>query len=378
MRLTQRGTAMLVAAPVLLVSGWLAGFPVLIVLGAIAFCTVVAAVAVAGRKPRVAVVRDVHPDRVERGSRAGIVLRVRNPGARWQSAFTAVDRLGASTLRIAVRPLAPGAEQAYLNELPTWQRGKHEVGPLTLRRTDALGLGENTLFIGETATLWVYPRTLPVRSAASGLPLHHHDGAADETSPRGSLDIREVREYVPGDEVRHLHWKATARTGKLMIRDYADPRQPQFTVLLDNRPQIAAAPEFEEAVDVAASLVVAAAKADNRCQLATPSGVDVITTPGAVAVQRLLDELCVLDRTTETDLPLVPRALAQSWGGQFVVISSAVSAADQAALARVRSRYADLVVIALGNRDAAVAGGKVLRAADAVDATRQWQTVIAR
>ncbi|MFC5112167.1 DUF58 domain-containing protein [Kibdelosporangium philippinense] len=57
--------------------------------------------------------------------------------------------------------------------------------------------------------------------------------------------------------VRHLHWKATARTGQLMIRDYADPQQPQFTVLLDNRQVIPAAPEFEEAVEVAASLVVA-------------------------------------------------------------------------------------------------------------------------
>nr|WP_042193974.1 DUF58 domain-containing protein [Kibdelosporangium sp. MJ126-NF4]CEL20989.1 FIG002343: hypothetical protein [Kibdelosporangium sp. MJ126-NF4]CTQ95497.1 FIG002343: hypothetical protein [Kibdelosporangium sp. MJ126-NF4] len=377
MRLTRRGIATLVAAVVLVVAGLLVGYPVLLMLGAIAFCAVVAAVAVAGRKPRVDVVRDVYPDRVERGSRAGIVLRVHNPGARWQSAFTAVDRLGASTLRIAVRALPPGGEQTYLNELPTWERGRHEVGPLTLHRADALGLGENKLFIGETATLWVYPRTLPVRSVASGLPLHHHDGAADESSPRGSLDIREVREYVPGDEVRHLHWKATARTGKLMIRDYADPQQPQFTILLDNRPVIAAGAEFEEAVDVAASLVVAAAKADNRCQLVTPSGIDVTTTPGALAVQRLLDELCVLDRATEADLPLVPRALAQSWGGQFVVVSSAVSAADQAALARIRSRYADLVVITLGQA-VAVAGGKILRAADAVDATRQWQTVIAR
>ncbi|CAM3336911.1 DUF58 domain-containing protein [Kibdelosporangium persicum] len=378
MRLTRRGIATLAAAAVLIGAGAVLGYAVLLALGAIGVGAVLAALAVAGRKPRVDVARDVYPDRVERGKRAGITLRVHNPGTRRQPGFTAVDRLGASTLRIAVRSLAPGAEQSYLNELPTWQRGRHEVGPLTLRRSDALGLGHNEVFIGTTATLWVYPRTHPVRSVAGGLPLHHHEGAANETSPRGSLDIREVREYVPGDEVRHLHWKATARTGQLMIRDYADPQQPQFTVLLDNRPVIPAEPEFEEAVEVAASLVVAAAKADNRCQLVTPGGLDVTTTPGAAAVRRLLDELCVLERASTTHLPLVPTALAQSWGGQFVVISSAVSAADQAALARLRGRYADLVVITLGHSAVAVPGGKILKATDAVDATRQWQTVIAR
>ncbi|RSM89691.1 DUF58 domain-containing protein [Kibdelosporangium aridum] len=378
MRLTRRGIATLVAAAVLIGAGAVAGYAMLIALGAIGLGAVVAALAVAGRKPRVEVARDVYPDRVERGSRAGITLRVHNPGTRRQPGFTAVDRLGASTLKIAVRSLAPGSEQSYLNELPTWERGRHEVGPLTLRRSDALGLGQSQLFIGTTATIWVYPRTHPVRSVASGLPLHHHEGAANENSPRGSLDIREVREYVPGDEVRHLHWKATARTGQLMIRDYADPQQPQFTVLLDNRPAIPVEPEFEEAVEVAASLVVAAAKVDNRCQLVTSGGLDIITTPGASAVARLLDELCVLERAENTDLPLVPKALAQSWGGQLVVISSAVTATDQAALAMLRSRYADLVVINLGRKAVVVPGAKILKPANAVDATRQWQSVIAR
>ncbi|HEX6358165.1 DUF58 domain-containing protein [Actinophytocola sp.] len=373
--MTARGVTTLVAAVVLVVLGLVAGYPVLVTLGAVAVGAVVAALGVAGRRPRVEVVRELFPDRVERGGRAGITLRVHNPGSRRQAGFTAVDRVGQDRVTVAVRALAAGSEQSYLNELPTGRRGRHEVGPLSLRRVDALGLGRSELLIGETATFWVYPRTHPVRAVAGGLPLHHHDGEATESSPRGSLDIREVRAYLPGDEVRHLHWKATARTGQLMIRDYADPHQPRFTVLLDNRTPPAA--EFEEAVELTASLVVAAAGADHRCQLVTPSGVDVTTNSGSDAVPRYLEELCVVARAEEADLPLVPAALARTGGGTLVVVSATISPDDGAALVAIRPRYADVVVVALGGAAPQVPGVRVLRALDAVDAIQQWQTVIA-
>ncbi|WP_033443534.1 DUF58 domain-containing protein [Saccharothrix sp. NRRL B-16314] len=379
MGLTRRGVCTLAVAVVLIVLGLGAGYPLLVALGAIAVGAVVAALGVAGRKPRVEVIRELFPDRVERDGRAVITLRVHNPGTRRQGGFTAVDRVGEDRVTVAVRPLAAGAEQPYLNELPTGRRGRHEVGPLTLFRADALGLGRSELSLGETAALWVYPRTHPVGAVTGGLPLHHHDGEATETSPRGSLDIREVRPYVPGDEVRHLHWKATARTGQLMIRDYADPHQPQFTVLLDDRHEMTA-PEFEEAVELAASLVVAAADADHRCRLVTPGGVDVETASGWDAVQRYLAELCVITRTGEAGLPLVPGAPARAGGGTFVVISSAVTVSpdDRAALVGMRPRYGDMIlVVGLGGTAPEVPGVRVLRAANAVDAIRQWQTVIA-
>ncbi|RKT55741.1 DUF58 domain-containing protein [Saccharothrix australiensis] len=378
MRLTRRGAGTLVAAALLVALGLAAGHPLPLALGAIAVGAVVAAVLVAARRPRVDVHRELFRDRVERGGRAGITLRVHNPAARRQHGFTAVDRVGDFTLTVAVRSLAPGAEQSYLNELPTGRRGKHEVGPLSLRRADALGLSRSELFLGGTTTLWVYPRTHPVRSVAGGLPLHHHDGAATETSPRGSLDVREVREYVPGDEVRHLHWKATAKTGKLMIRDYADPHQPQFTVLLDNRREIPAEPGFEEAVELTASLVVAAAQEEHRCRLVASGGLDVGATPGSGAVRRFLDELCVVDRTARTGLPLVPAALAHGGGGMLVVVSPVAAPEDRSALAALRPRYVDVVVVALDSAAPQVPGVRVLRATDALDATLRWQTVVAR
>lgn len=376
MRLTRRGVCTLVAAVVLVALGLVAGYPVLVTLGAVAVGAVAAALAVAGRRPRVEVIRELFPDRVERGERAVLTLRVHNPGSRRQAGFIAVDRVGSERVSMSVRALAAGAEQSYLNELPTRRRGRHEVGPLTLFRADALGLGRSELSLGELATLSVYPRTHPVRAVAGGLPLHHHDGEATESSPRGSLDVREVRAYLPGDEVRHLHWKATARTGQLMIRDYADPHQPRFTVLLDDR---SGTPEreFEESVELAASLVVAAVNADHRCQLVTSGGVEVVTPSGPDAVGRYLEALCVVTQTETAGAPLVPGALARAGGGTLVVVSSTVSAGDGAALVGLRPRYGDVIVVAVGGATPPVPGVRVLGAVNAVDAIRQWQTVIA-
>jgi len=375
MRLTRRGIATLAAAVVLFALGEVAGYPVFLGLAAASVGAVLAALAVTGRRPRVEVTRRVYPDRVERGRPAFVELRVRNPNDRRQAAFTAIDRIGTTALPMAVRSLAPGVEVPYRNEVPTERRGRHEVGPLTLDRTDALGLAQRRLSLSGTTSLWVYPRVHPVRVFAAGRPRHHHEGAATEAALRGSLDLREVREYVVGDEVRHMHWKATARTGRLMIRDVVDPNQPQFTTLLDNRPE---APAFEEAVELAASLLVAAAKADHRSRLVTSSGVDLATAAGTPAVVRtLLDELCALDRAGRSGLPLVPSALSRARGGSLVVISSAVSPADRATLVSMRSAYPDLVVITLGSA-VEVPGAKVLRASDAPDAVRRWQTVIAR
>lgn len=373
MRLTWRGIGTLVAAAVLAAVGEVAGYPVLLGLAAAATAAVLAALAVTGRRPRVEVSRQVYPDRVERGRPAFVALRVRNPNSRRQAAFTATDHIGGRPLTITVRSLAAGAEVPYTNEVPTERRGRHRVGPLVLNRTDALGLAQSRLSLSDSTTLWVYPRVHPVRVLAAGRPRQHHEGPVTEAAPHGSQELREVREYVVGDEVRHLHWKATAHTGRLMIRDCADPNQPQFTALLDNRPEN---PGFEEAVEVAASMLVAAVNADHRSRLVTSSGIDVATDGGSAAVRLLLDELCVVERAAEAGLPLVHPVLARSGGGSLVVISASVAPADRVALASLRASYPDLVVISLGSA-MAVPGTRVLPASDASDAIRRWHAVVA-
>jgi uncharacterized protein (DUF58 family) len=375
--LTPRGLAVLAAAIVVFAVGQLARYPVLLGLAGAALGAVLAAVVSTNRRPKVAVAREVYPDRVQRGRPAFAQLRVHNTGQRRQTGFTAGDRVGAGFKAVTVRPLPPRAEAVYHYELPTELRGRHQVGPLTLDRVDPLGLGRSRLTTGDTATLWVHPRTYPMRAIAGGHPRHHHDGRTTDASLNGSLDLRDVREYVVGDEVRHLHWKATARTGRLMVRDYVDPNQPRFTTLLDTRREQVPAGVFEEAVDLAASLMVAAATAEHRCRLVTACGVDEASTGGTPAVRRMLDELCVLQRAAGAGLPLVPGALSRSRGGSLAVVLSGLAAADRVALVALRQRFSTMVVIVLGSSGTQVPGTRVLHAEDAAEAARRWNAVMA-
>jgi uncharacterized protein (DUF58 family) len=361
----------LLLSVLLLGAGAWGGYPFARALGAIGLAVVVAAILLTVRGLTADVVRTVYPDRVERGRTALVTLRVRNRSGRRRAGFLAADPAGGTVRTVRVRALAPGAEESYHYELPTRARGRLVVGPLTLHRADPFGLADNRLRSGSTAQLRVHPKRYAARVLAGGYPRHHHEGGSSDRTLPGSIDLRDVREYVPGDEVRHLHWKATARTGRLMVRDLTDPPQPRLTVLLDTRPDLHSADEFEEAVDTAASLLVAAVHAGHHARLVTPSGLDLAASGGAPAARRILDELC--DVRQDGTLPLTAMV---SGGGCLVVVTGVGVAAD--ALTGLADRFTSLFVLALsaaGSGAAAVGGVRVLVADTAAAAVRRWNAV---
>lgn len=84
--------------------------------------------------------------------------------------------------------------------------------------------------------------------------------AASSTSGQ-SGDFTSVREYRPGDPLRHIHWKSWARTGKAIVKEYEDVFFPRYGLVLDTFAPAEEADMFEEAVSVAASF---AASIDTR------------------------------------------------------------------------------------------------------------------
>ncbi|WP_405063906.1 DUF58 domain-containing protein [Kribbella sp. NBC_01505] len=377
MRLTGRGIAVLLGSIAFYALGEFAGYALFRALAGIGIGALLAAVVLTLRQPQVTVQRVLSPDRVERGRPALATLRVRNEGTRRQASFSARDSAGAAWKEVRVRQLGPGIEATYRYELPTSRRGRIAVGPLSLERRDPLGLTRNSKATGEVGTLWVHPRRHPTRTVVAGRPRHHHVGRTADDSLRGSADLRDVRPYVVGDEVRHLHWKATARTGQLMVRDYADPDQPRLTVLLDTRTEPLPEATFEEAVEVAASILFAASTAGHRCRFVTTAGADFAAPGGAVASRLFLDELCIVQQRDEKSA-LVPAVLTTgtSAGGAIVVVTGARgSAAD---LAPLLTRYSSVTAIGLGPLQgvAPILGAQVVLAGTAREALAQWTGVL--
>lgn len=372
MRLTARGKALLVVAALLLVGGSLLGMPLLRALAGVALGAVLVAVVPHSRPLRPTIHREVHPSRLQRGEAAVARLVVANDTGRRLPAFVALDMIGGVEREVAVRALAAGAGTWHVYDLPTRRRGRVTVGPLAVERTDLLGLVRSRAQLGEVEELWVHPRRHPVRLLAAGRSRHHHEGDPPPGPVAGSTDLRSLREYVPGDPLRHVYWKASARTGQLMVREYTDPAQPWCVVLLDDEQEALAPTAFEEAVEVAASILWEAAEQGRPVRLATTSGVRLDAAGGVAGVRAVLDRLCVLGQERRTGAMAVADLTPRRGEGWFVHIGGPPTT-PVAALAQRFGRAA-LVDLSGG---AAGDDATTVRAADAAAAVRSL-TALAR
>ena len=93
-------------------------------------------------------------------------------------------------------------------------RGAYRIGPITVRFADPLGLFPVHRTVPKETRLIVYPRIYPVR-----LPIHRGLPAGRMATANRIYEdptrYRSIREYVPGDEMRRINWKASARIGSL-------------------------------------------------------------------------------------------------------------------------------------------------------------------
>lgn len=334
-RPTRRGIGAAVMAVALLGAGLALGIPVLRGLGGFAAGALVVALIPALVRVRPVAERTVEPVRLERGDHATARLVIRNVRNQRQAAFTAIDRIAGTTIEVAVPTLAPGATFEHVYEVPATRRGRLEVGPLSIDRADPLGLASSRTDLGDVRSLWVHPRRLPVEVVASGRLRHHHDGVPTDQPVRGSIDVRSLREYVPGDELRHVHARASARTGTLFVRELVDPVQPHCTIVLDNRPAVLSADAFEEAVEVAASIAWSAVSAGYRVVLCTAEGDRSPATERPDAMQPVLDRLAAVEQVVAADPVRALQAVARGNRGGWLVV--ATGASDRAVLAQVAS-----------------------------------------
>jgi uncharacterized protein (DUF58 family) len=236
---------MLVAAAICVLVAYGTGIQQLLYVGAFLLVLVVAAfLAVAARRPRVAVTRTFSPHVIEAGSPTAVTLLVRNLSAsrsapgRWADALpwhpgatpeADLPRLAARGPRFASR----GNTRELEYDLTPPQRGWFQVGPLSLSVGDAFGLATSRAQVGGTSSLVVTPEVIPL--AETGLSVPAGDGEARMVQRRatGDADDSMTREYRRGDALRRVHWRATARRGDLMVRQEEQRSLPQARVIVD-------------------------------------------------------------------------------------------------------------------------------------------------
>jgi uncharacterized protein (DUF58 family) len=184
--------------------------------------------------------RRSHPDAAVEGELLSVTLELENTD-RWPKSHLLVgDRLPGGLVREggSVSPFALeslGTASATYSLRPE-KRGCYTIGPLEVNVADPLGIFQFRCEVPVASSLIVYPSPVPI--PALFLPGGNPYGA----SPLHSAEMRGegsefygIREYQPGDPLRRVHWRSSARMGRLAVVEYEHDVSVDVTIVLETQ-----------------------------------------------------------------------------------------------------------------------------------------------
>ena len=341
--ITRRGWALVGSAVGLFVAGRILGLVQLAVLAFTAAVTLAAAIVwVRTQVPRLRARRELK-ERLQVGVQGRVDVVVQATRTTATLAVNDAFDGGRRAARLLLAPLHAGEEARAAYRFPTDRRGRFEVGPLRVSVSDPFGLVQRTRFLLGTEEVIVYPRVRDVLPPPEmgGLDLDREQPhVQSRIEPSG--EFHTLREYAPGDDLRHVHWRSTAHRGHLMMRQNEARRRTPVLLLLDVRPGAHDRASFERAVEACASIVTAIERSDRPVEVMLSTG-RLIGTPGRRHLGTVMDELAVVephgpDRIVAAD--------SRRRSGALVAIVGRTQAADAATLGVLVRDGGQLTVVA--------------------------------
>ena len=211
---------------------------------------------------------------VRLGERARVTLAVSNPGSRrvrgmlrdaWPPSAGTVGATQALDL-------PPGERRAVSVDLVPTRRGDRTPDRVTVRAFGPLGLAARQ---GAHGAPW-RGRVLPAFASRKHLPaklarLRDLDGRTPVLVRGQGTEFDSLREYVPGDDIRSIDWRASARAGDVVVRTWRPERDRHLLLVLDtgrtSAGRVGDAPRLDAAMDAALLLAALATRAGDRVDL---------------------------------------------------------------------------------------------------------------
>ncbi|MEP6855140.1 MAG: DUF58 domain-containing protein [Pedococcus sp.] len=249
------------------VTGWVVGrwtgWTEWLMIGAAALVLVLCCILLAVGRTRVTITTELEPVRVSVGEPATGRITVTNDSARGMLPLLVELPVGVSAARFTLPPLGSGKAHEELFVVPTHRRGVIPVGPARTVQGDPLGLVRRTERWTEVTDLFVHPRTVSLESLGAGL-LRDLEGETTQDLSMSDLAFHALREYQPGDDRRYIHWRSSAKAGRLLVRQFLDTRRSHLCLVVDADPQQfeGGEDEAETAISAAASLALRAIRDD--------------------------------------------------------------------------------------------------------------------
>lgn len=210
--------------------------------------------------------------RVQAGETVAGRVVVSAAGGRRSVASTLEFFVNDDAASFRVPELAAGSSHEERFSIPTTRRGVVRLGPVRSVQSDPLLTLSRVKQLSGTHELFVHPRTIPAGSGAIGF-LRDVEGITTSNLSSSDVSFHALREYVPGDDRRSVHWRTTARVGKLMVRQFEETLRAHLLILLSTRAADYSDPEdFELAVSVAGSLGASALREERQVTFVTSTG----------------------------------------------------------------------------------------------------------
>jgi len=240
-------------------------------------------------------------------------------------------------------------------ELRSVARGRYPFYTVRLTIEDPFALARATLVQGEPQALVVYPRLVELGRLFSEGRAQSQDGRRLLLRRPTGYELHGVREHVEGESLRNVHWRSTARRGRLMVKELEDAPSDEVAVLLDADESGARGEHFEVAVRAAGSILQAHLRRGRRCALIVNSAAreaQPVTSEGQW--RRAREVLAAAEPNAHTPA----FALLQGDGGvaarslELVVVTSCVDVAlvDRLVQRALSRRGASLVYVDTAGR----------------------------
>ncbi len=319
--LTIRGNCLVAAGIALILTGITLGESALLRAAVFALAVpLVASLFVGRNRFRLSSLRSIVPSRTPVGQPATIVLRVTNR-AEQRSGLLQLDdsvpHLLGPHARFVVDRLAPGDSVELDYQVQSALRGRFAIGPLRLKLTDPFGLVERSRGFAATDVLTIVPVVHPLPGVGLGGAYSTGGESSSRSVSIQGEDDAATREFRSGDDLRKVHWRSTARVGKLMVRREEQPWQTRSALLLDTRGTAhrgeGMSGSFEWSVSAAASVGDHLSRLGYSLRLFTDGGELHTGADGDFrAAHHLLDQLAVLPHSPNETLERGVQALRHS------------------------------------------------------------------
>lgn len=283
-------------------------------------------------RPAWRVERTLLEHRITVGDRVLVHVKITNVAPRPAPPTMMRMSVGTRIVSLMVPPLGPGGSHEEGFVLPTYRRSIVVLGPVCSVVGDPLGLARIEKSWTGPLEVYIQPRTIRLNALLKGF-IKDIEGHITRDLSSSDVSFHAIRDYAVGDDRRNIHWRSTAHSGSLMVRQFEETRRASLIVILSSSPgDYTTEEDFETAISVACSLALKGMSEGTSVHLL--AGGEALPTSSPMS---LLNASCSLDLHGDDPVDvLVPRALAAFPSSSVVVIVTGQEVPDER-LARARS-----------------------------------------